>query len=286
MFIITWLWIFTFPMLIITSIVWIPMGCLLIVLSLMISFIMQIYMENTIVHESVIRRFITNMEIHKWFYTKPVQIQSQPQLILAHPHGILCCGVISMLHFVKKSNTIIAVAPILFYIPIFGWLLRYAGAIPATYAFIKKTLKKHSVILVLDGIAGIVGMENKTLYVENRFGAFKIAKQMNVPILPIWIHNEYNTFDILSLPLNYTRKYISEMIGLPLIFPYIFGWYGLWMPKRVRLSLSKGEIIKPELAVEKMKSLHVQTIRSLSTVQPVAALPPEEESVTGDNHHE
>ena len=257
MFIITWLWIFTLPILIITSIIWIPIGFFVLFLSFIISFVMQLYMENTIVHKSMIRHFITKLKIHKWFYTKPVQIPKKPHLILAHPHGILCCGVISMLHFVKKSNTILAVAPILFYIPIFGWLLRYAGAIPATYICIKKALKKHSVIIVLDGIAGIVGMENKTMYVQHRFGAFKIAKQMNVPIIPIWVNNEYKTFDVIALPWNYTRKYISEKICLPIMFPYIFGWYGLWMPKRVRLSITKGEIIKPQGGVEQMKNLHV-----------------------------
>ena len=104
---------------------------------------------------------------------------------------------------------------------------------------------------------------------------------MNIPILPIWVNNEYNTFDVIALPWNHTRKYISEKIGLPIMFPYIFGWYGLWMPKRVRLSIIKGQIIKPQVAIEKMKNLHVQTIRSLSLQADSSGA-----QVTCDNHRE
>lgn len=220
-------------------------------------------MKDTIVHKSILRTFVTNLKIYKWFYTTPVSVPKK-HLILVHPHGILCCGVISMIHFVKKSNTVIAVAPILFYIPIFGWILRYLGAIPATYTCIKRGLVKHSVIIVLDGIAGIVGMENKTLYIHKRFGAFKIAKDMNIPILPIWVHNEYKTFNIIKIPCVNIRKKISEKIGFPLMLPWIFGWYGTWMPKRVKLSILKGGIINPtQKTIKQMKNLHARTIQSL-----------------------
>jgi len=281
MFIISWMWIFSLPLLLFTSIIWIPVGTICFVVSFIASFFIQIYLKDIVIHKSPLRTFITNLKLYLWFYTKPVTVPKK-HIILAHPHGILCCGVISMIHFVKKSNTVIAVAPILFYIPIFGWVLRYMGAIPATYTCIKKAVKKKSVILVLDGIAGIVGMENKSLYIEKRYGAFKIAKETDTPILPIWVHNEYKTFDIIKLPYINIRKKISENIGFPLMFPCILGWYGTWMPKRVRLTILKGKIISPrQHSIKQMKNLHAQSIESLS--KQVHALERWEED---DNHRE
>lgn len=263
MIIISWLWIFTLPIIILSSFIWLPIGFIILTCSFIISFGFQLYWNNIIVHKSFIRTFITNLKIYKWFYTKPIKVPNK-HLILVHPHGILCCGVLSMIHFVKKSTTVLAVAPVLFYIPIFGWILRLAGAIPADYNHIQKALKKHSVILVLDGIAGIIGMEDKTLYIDKRYGAFKIAEKCKRPILPIWVHNEYKTFDVISLPFLSTRKWLSDKIGFPIVFPYICGWYGTWMPKRVSLYILSGEVIKPSRAAE-MKNQHARSIQSLST---------------------
>ena len=121
-----------------------------------------------------------------------------------------------------------------------------------------------SVILAIDGVPGIVAIENNTLYIDKRFGAFKIALETNTSIIPTWTTNEYKTYSLLSLPFVEFRKELSNRLGIAIIFPYIFGWKGTWLPKPVDLIVTLGTPIEPgSMSVTVLKREYLNALRRL-----------------------
>ena len=115
-FVAIFIWIFSLPLLFLTCIFWIPFGMFLLVVFSSISFYIQWHHKNDIIVNSLIRKCIKLMNIKSWF-PQVTFVHKQPaDFIIGHPHGILSCGMI--IHHFESDNTVFAVAPILFHIPI------------------------------------------------------------------------------------------------------------------------------------------------------------------------
>ena len=239
MAVIIFIWVFSLPILIITSVLWVPVGSALILTTASISFYIQWHHADTIIVQSVWRDMISCIPIADWFesYTVSGNVTPPRTLILAHPHGILCCGM-TIYHFQHK-NTVMAVAPILFYVPIFGWFARAWGLIPATDKMIRKALEEnHSVILYPGGVQELIGHENKKLYINKRWGYLKIIKDLQCNVACAWTKGEFDTFFLPPLPLLELRQKLVKWTKIGIMFPWIFGWNSIWMPRRVPLEVN------------------------------------------------
>ena len=105
MAVIIFIWVFSLPILFITSVLWLPIGSALIITTASISFYIQWHHADTIIVQSVWRDMISCIPIADWFESYNVHGNVPPPrtLILAHPHGILCCGMI-IYHFQQKNT--------------------------------------------------------------------------------------------------------------------------------------------------------------------------------------
>lgn len=217
----------------------------------------------------MIRQFIKNLDVKRWFHSVTIHGNSG-DFIIGHPHGILCCGMV-IYHF-ESNHTVFAVAPILFYIPIFGWLIRHMGLIPASKYMIQKALRNnHKVILMVGGIEELISHSNKKLYLEKRWGYLKIAKETGKTLTPVWIEGEFDTFYNPSMPFLSVRQQLSRFVGMGIMFPWIFGWYGTWLPKRKRLTVHFGDSIEPYLPLMELKhQYHASLCRLIGKVYEVA----------------
>ena len=56
---------------------------------------------------------------------------------------------------------------------------------------------------------------------------------MNIPILPIKTDTKF--YDIVPIGGLNHRIYVAKHYGIPIMFPWVFGWYGTWLPKRNKL---------------------------------------------------
>ena len=141
-------------------------------------------------------------------------------------------------------------------IPVVGTVAVMLGCIPATKKSILNALKKHSVILVPGGVPELVTGE---LYTR-RFGFLKLG----VPILPVVCKSEFYT--VLDIGFKDIRIHIAKEYGIPIMFPWIFGWYNTWIPRRVPIKLSVLDIHRVSGPIE---DEHASYFSSLSSHIPV-----------------
>ena len=83
-------------------------------------------------YNHMLRRLLSAVSWCDWFGADQVTANFNNCIICVHPHGLLSLGTLSMLHFAPGSRTVMAVTPLLFYIPIFGLLGPYLGLVPST----------------------------------------------------------------------------------------------------------------------------------------------------------
>ena len=121
-----------------------------------------------------------------------------------HRDPLLCA-------FRPGSNTLFAVSKWLFAVPFIGWLARHLGCIPATYKSITKALETNTVILVPGGVPELVSGE----WYTRRHGFLKIAKQMDIPIVPVLV-DDYH-YERLPFPLPYLQMYLARTFDLPVM---------------------------------------------------------------------
>ena len=101
-----------------------------------------------------------------------------------------------------------AVAPILFYIPIFGWMARSCGLIPATNNMIKKALiEKYNVILYLGGIEELIAYEKNELYIKKRWGYLKAKNEWITFLFRYFSHLEsFNHDQFMASSVGFIMK--------------------------------------------------------------------------------
>ena len=240
-FIAIFVWVFSIPILVLTSVLWVPVGGTLLILLGSISLYIQWHHHDTVIGKSIWRDFMAVLPLADWFTPWSVEGNDSggAQLLVCYPHGILCCGMV-VYHF-RVKHTIFAVAPVLFHIPIFGWLARSWGLIPASENMVKKALLEgYSVILVAGGVEELIAHQQRSLYIKNRFGYLRIARDMKVPLVPVWVDGEFDTFYSPSLPFLQLRQQLCKYLGVGIMFPWLFGWRGIWLPKRIPLRVRFG----------------------------------------------
>lgn len=245
MFVVIFLWIFTLPLLFITSVIWLPLGAFLLVFTTTLSFWIQHMHANDIVLDGTLRSMMRVVDLGSWFDIKyEGSLIPHNSLILAHPHGILCCGMVCY-HF-KQSNTVFAVAPILFYIPVFGWAARNLGLIPATSVMIREAIKKGaSVILYVGGIEELIATEKKELYIKKRWGYLKLIRDLKCNVVCVWTAGEFDTFTLPNIPALRFRQRLAKILGVGIMFPWVFGWNSIWLPRRVPLTVFTSHLTLP-----------------------------------------
>ena len=222
------MWVFFLPIFIVGFLVAIPFFTIALPISLAIS--AAIYLSYDQIKESSLRDIISSAPFEVWFQNIDINLDlTKNHLICCHPHGILCTAAVMGIHFKPKSKTLIAVAPIVFMVPIIGWIAKHLGAIPATYDAIIGGLKHTSVILLPGGVPEIICVEKEVHYTD-RVGFLRCAKRAGVTIYAIV--NEKKYYDLVPMPLYNLRLHIAKTYNIPIVFPWILGWYGTWLPKR------------------------------------------------------
>lgn len=157
------------------------------------------------------------------------KIPAEPALFLCHPHGLI--GYSWMLHFcyeispwpLNKSKPLVAIHSILFRIPIVRDILEQFRCIEAKEEIIKNHLKQgRSVAIVTGGIEEMVYNGDKTLklVLKKRKGYARIAKECNVPIVPMFTVGENElfpneTFWLWKIVVNLIHKWTKIYVPLP-----------------------------------------------------------------------
>lgn len=240
------IWIWSLPILMVAAFFMIPMACLSIVVLFILGTYFQYTSDGNPMVDHWLRRFISKIPWHEWFPCNQLKIDSG--IIAAHPHGILCCGTLAGIHFVPGSRTCMCIAPIVFYVPIIGIAARYLGCIPATKKSMSIALQQGLPVLVVPGgVPEIVIAERQDDCQRfKRHGFLRLAKDCKSKVTAVFINGECSLYKMFRGPFLQARIWISWRLNIPLVFPIMLGWYGSWVPKRHPLHLSYKEILTYE----------------------------------------
>lgn len=243
----TFLWIWSLPLLVIGFLLSIPAAIVALPLCVLISITLQYYSHNTIMVDNVLRQWISTIPWHQWFPCNTLTI-TDPSVIAVHPHGVLCCGALAGIHLIPNALTVFCVAPVLFYVPIFGWCLRALGCIEARREIMLLALQKgYSIIVVPGGVPELVLSETgDDTQMFQRTGFLKVAQRAGVPVQMIYVQGECATFWRIRGPCLSVRVWLSWRMNVPLTLPIFGGWWGLWIPKRVPLQLLMTKYIRTQ----------------------------------------
>lgn len=226
MFTSLFIWAYSIPILIILLVIGVPVAVPSFIIALFISSSLQLIYKEPI-PTSNIRSIANNIDFSYWFgKIDRVSIPEETHLICSHPHNVFCLGALLSIHFQPKSKTLIAVAPLIFHVPIMGWIAAQLGCIPSSRKSINTALKNGlSVILVPGGVPEVVSYERNELYTDR-----KSFLTLEAPILPVVTTSKH--YYIPPAPLYDLRIFIAKRYHLPVIFPWIFGWRYTWLPER------------------------------------------------------
>jgi hypothetical protein len=231
MFVSLFVWAYSIPLLLVMALVGVPIALPLFLLGLCVSWYLQLAYDAPI-PKSSIRTVVNRLDFTSWFGN--VQQKRIPPnkryLITSHPHGIFCLSTLLCVHFVPESTTLIAVSPLIFQIPVLGWFAGHLGCIPCSKESIRSALKVSSVILVPGGVPEVVMYERNEIYTE-RYGMF----EFDADILPVVSKQRH--YHVPRAPLYDLRLFVAKKYGVPIIFPWVFGWKNTWLPKRKPLTV-------------------------------------------------
>jgi hypothetical protein len=236
-FLTIFVWIFSLPLMAVMTFFFFPVLLPFSFLSVLFS----VYIINLEPRtHSFLRDFLASFQLYNWFPCNTMEIDTQ-SIVSVHPHGLLSCGALAGIHFVKGSETIFCVAPILYFVPFLGHSLNLLGCIPATRASMEGALfRKHSLIVVPGGVPELVLSEtNNDSEFYPRFGFLKLAKEFQVSVFSVFINGETTTYNMIQLPFLRKRVQLSWIFNVPFMFPLLSGYCGTWLPKRVKLTLHK-----------------------------------------------
>lgn len=155
-------------------------------------------------------------------------IPKTPALYIAHPHGLFSMA--PFLHWAARitdwpsdKKMCIAVHSIFFKIPIVCELMESFGAIEATEVAISQKLKEGISVVVLTG--GIRELHEThpgkmKLILKKRKGVFRIAEDLQIPIVPVLTFGENELFPpIQSAWARIIQKYLKIWLGIGMAFP-------------------------------------------------------------------
>ncbi len=229
-------WAYSIPLLFMLIVFGAPIALPLFATAFFISTSLQLIYKEPII-TSKIRTVLNNVDFTDWFgKVDRVELPEKAHLICSHPHNIFCLGALLSIHFQPKSKTLIAVAPLIFHIPIVGWIAAQCGCIPSSKQSITHALDaRMSVILVVGGVPEVVSYERNEIY-SNRHQFLKF----DAPILPVVTTSKH--YYVPKAPLYDLRMFIAENYRVPIIFPWVFGWMGTWLPERKPITVKVLEV--------------------------------------------
>ena len=236
--VLTFCWIWLLPLLCIGFFFSVPVIVVSLPISIFISITLQWWQHGQIYVEHPIRKSMSMIPWHKWFPCNCIEIP-ETSVVAVHPHGLLCCGALTGIHFVPGSKTVFCVAPLLFYIPILGWFIRVLGCVPARYDIMLQCLRAgHSILVVPGGVPELVMAEvrNDRKWFK-RGGFIRLANEAGVSIQMVFVRGECSTYRMLEGPGHEQRVQASWRTNVPMVCPIFLGWYGTWLPRRVPLTL-------------------------------------------------
>jgi len=238
----TGIWIWSLPILMIATFFMMPFAGITLAMFFIIGVYIQYKSDENIMPEHWIRKYISLIPWYEWFPCNTLRVEKG--IIACHPHGLLCCGPLAGIHFVKDSKTCMCIAPIVFYVPIIGIMAKYLGCIPATKTAMAKALQKgYPVLVVPGGVPEIVLTETKNDKKRfKRHGFLRLAKELSVPLFAVFTKGECATFNMVRWPFLNTRVKLSWYLNVPVTLPFIFGWYGTWVPKRIHLKMKMSQV--------------------------------------------
>lgn len=190
-------------------------------------------------------------------------LKSKDQYIFAvHKHGLYSTAVIS---YFALNPRMLHVKPVgtsaLFWFPVIKELVSLAGCIPANRDDMIAELRRgSSLALAPGGIREIPGMDHRDIV--ERDGFIKIACQEQVAVVPIYVHGEEDTYNVMILFPD-LAKWLLEKVYYP--FGCVFAWGNPWVPfwpKTLKLRLSVGKsilVLDPKV----MKEMFYEEIRKL-----------------------
>lgn len=251
MFTSLFIWAYSIPILIILLIVGVPVAIPCFIIALFISSSLQLIYKKPI-PTSTIRTVLNNIDFTYWFgKIDRVSIPEKTHLICSHPHNVFCLGALLSVHFQPKSQTLIAVAPLIFHVPIMGWVAAQVGCIPSSKKSINNALKNgYSVILVPGGVPEVVSYERDELYTDR-----KSFLALEAPILPVVTTSKH--YYVPPSPLYDLRLFIAKRYHVPVIFPWIFGWNYTWLPERKPITVKVLDV------KERTQEEYFQEIKSI-----------------------
>lgn len=251
------LWLITLPLTILGCLLMSPLAIIFAAVSTTLSLYKQIRWYDSLYEGHCWHSIVSSITFQSWFsdFTVSGSVSRTPTLYSVYPHGKFCFGPMLGIHFVRQSHTKFAVAPILFYIPIFGLILYYLHCIPASRHHIQLALERGwSVILSTEGVPGLICSEKeRTVYFKKRWGAYRIARDTQTPMRVVFTHGELDTYETQAWPLWPVRLFVSSMDILCTV-PFLWGERVFGIPTYLPRSSARIQVdILPELEVKSVR---------------------------------
>jgi 1-acyl-sn-glycerol-3-phosphate acyltransferase len=180
-------------------------------------FLKWIHDKVYVYHESFETVFLKNLQ-ESFVFRQQSNLPSQHALYVCEPHGLISYSWV--LHFIYKIHSwpsssprpVLAAHSLLFRIPFVKDLLESFHFIDSSEEKIKEYLRQgKSVALLVGGIEEMVynGEEPVQLILKKRKGYARIAKEMKVPIVPLFTKGENELF---PTPSFWPWKVFSQML--------------------------------------------------------------------------
>jgi len=174
------------------------------------------------------------------------------------PHGLFPFGLtlVSGILF-KNQDFKIAIASNMFYIPVFGFLLKVLGCIEADKSMFEKY---NRIVLIPDGIAGAFYSDrtHERLFLKERKGFLRHAKKEGFDVVPVYCFGHTQLYDV----------YGWQELSRRLRYSFIFFWgrgATIWLPhaRSVSIVFGKRLCLSGTLNVEEAHEKYLLQIVSL-----------------------
>tara|TARA_Y100000389_G_scaffold205027_1_gene262138 strand:- start:4253 stop:5062 length:810 start_codon:yes stop_codon:yes gene_type:complete len=197
---------------------------------------------------------IKSMTIYN--YENYQNLDGQPCILAATPHGIM--PLTPYLLFSKNDNVVIHAASIIFYNPITRFFLCFLRGCMAhaDKKSIEATLNnKRHVLLYPGGVQeALISNQTNCIYTKHK-GFIKIAKNKNVPVIPIFIRNENK---LLTDCIPSLTKWCYKTFKIPI--PTL--WFGL--PNHIHVYFGKPLYPENYESIEQMHENFYKQIEKLN----------------------
>ncbi len=153
-----------------------------------------------------------------------------------------------------KRSTMLCVAPPFFDLPAIRHISLGFGLVRSDYDSMKGSLKQGTSIVILPGGAKEVGLAsgNKIRLVDGRKGFLRLAKELNLPLIPIIAHGENAFFERDSVESSGSLHKVMKSMGGGLQAP---SWSSMkaWFNRPVdpvTMKIGRPFIIEPDWSIE------------------------------------